>query len=117
MECYICYDKEKQNDKFCSNSICKCRGTNKIHISCFEKLKREYGNTCTICKSKFKENIVVREPIHYQQRTNPEHFLVGNKEDSYEYLQELLILEEHFENKKRSKVIQQSNKNDCCMIS
>jgi hypothetical protein len=116
MECYICYDKEKQNDKFCSNSICKCRGTNKIHVSCFEKLKREYGNTCTICKSKFKENIVIREPVYYQQGTNSEHFLVDNKEDNYEYLQELLILEEHFENKKRIKVIQNSNQNDCCNI-
>jgi hypothetical protein len=116
MECYICYDKEKSNDKFCSNSICKCRGTNKIHISCFEKLKREYGNTCSICKSKFKENIVQREilshkpvsyqPIFYQQEDN-----------NYEYLQELFILEEHFENKKRIKMVNQSKKKDCCIIN
>jgi hypothetical protein len=117
MECYICYDKEKQNDKFCSTSICKCRGTNKIHVSCFEKLKREYGNTCTICKSKFKENIIVNEPLRFQQRNNQECFIDDNKGDNYEYLQELLILEEHFENKKRIKVVQQSKKRDSCMIS
>jgi hypothetical protein len=117
MECYICYDKEKQNDKFCSSSICKCRGTNKIHISCFEKLKREYGNTCTICKSNFRENVAIRESVHYQEENKYEHYPVDNKVDSYEYLQELFILEEHFENKKRIKVVEKSKQNDSCVIS
>ncbi len=101
MDCYICYEKEKQNDKFCSMNICQCKGTTKIHISCFEKLKREFGETCTICKSKFKENIDT-----YQMYRHLDY-------DNYETLQELFILEEHFYNKKN---ITNQKEKDCCNI-
>ena len=108
MECYICYEKEKQNDKFCSMNICQCKGTTKIHISCFEKLKREFGDTCTICKSKFKENV-------NQEYKNP-NTLSGYQlldYDNYETLQELFILEEHFYTKKHITI---QKEKDCCNI-
>lgn len=109
MECYICYEKESNNNKFCSNSICKCRGTTKIHISCFEKLKNEYGDTCSICKTKFKENVVIQQPIHniYQAiRFEDCH--------NYETLQEMLILEEHFNSRKKITIQEEKS---CCKIT
>jgi hypothetical protein len=59
MECYICYDKETKSNPFCNYQPCKCKGTNKIHESCFEKLRINCGNKCSICKSIYsnKNNI------------------------------------------------------------
>jgi hypothetical protein len=106
MECYICYEKEKSNDKFCSNSICKCKGTNKIHVSCFEKLKQNYGDTCSICKTKFKNNVVITQEHEYNVYQNQSF-------DNYEMLQEILILEEHFGNNKKISI---QEKQSCCNI-
>jgi hypothetical protein len=52
MECYICYEKESSSDKFVKEP-CKCKGSNKIHISCLKKLIEKNGSTCSICKQTF----------------------------------------------------------------
>jgi hypothetical protein len=103
MECYICYEKESIINKFCSTSICQCKGTTKIHISCFEKLKLQYGNTCTICKLKFKNNISIYKKSNYD----------SYQLNDYEMLQEIFLLEEHFNNVKRVKIQEEKS---CCII-
>ena len=107
MECYICYEKESYDNKFCPNSICKCKGTNKIHVLCFEKLKNEYGDKCSICKTKFKENVVI------QQSYQSIRFNDYENHHDYETLQEMLILEEHFNSRKKVTV---QEENSCCKI-
>lgn len=52
MECYICYEKESSFDKFVKDP-CRCKGSNKIHISCLKKLVEKNGSTCSICKQEF----------------------------------------------------------------
>jgi len=56
MECYICYDKETNSNKFCNYQPCKCKGSIAIHESCLEKLINHCNNRCTICNSIFKRN-------------------------------------------------------------
>ena len=64
-DCYICYDKEIPSNKFVNNP-CKCKGTNKIHLSCLKDLIRNNGSTCTICKSEFKTDVQSKESRVYR---------------------------------------------------
>lgn len=54
MECYVCYEQESPNNKFLFSTPCQCKGSLKIHTSCFKLLIEKSGNTCSICKSKYK---------------------------------------------------------------
>ena len=54
MSCYICLQDETKKNPFCKTLVCKCKGTNKIHQSCFEEVKTKCGNRCTICNSLYK---------------------------------------------------------------
>lgn len=49
--CYICQNLEEEHNLFCKNDICKCKGSNRIHISCFRVLPDK--KTCSICKESF----------------------------------------------------------------
>ena len=49
--CYLCQDPELDDNDFC-HDICNCKGTNRIHIYCFIKLRDK--NRCGICKQEFK---------------------------------------------------------------
>ena len=61
MECYICYEKETEDNNFAHNDICKCKGTNRIHIKCFQKLINQ--NKCSICRTFFNisEELIEKE--------------------------------------------------------
>jgi antitoxin component YwqK of YwqJK toxin-antitoxin module len=52
MECYVCYQEENHDNKFVKEDICKCKGSNRIHVSCFQKLLNQ--NKCSICNSYFE---------------------------------------------------------------
>ncbi len=54
-KCYICYEEQSEENKFVDPNPCNCRGTIKIHNTCFDTLTKEY-DTCGICKTKYIEN-------------------------------------------------------------
>lgn len=54
MECYVCYETATSSNPFFSTNPCQCKGTVRLHKSCFEKLRQTCGETCGICKSKYK---------------------------------------------------------------
>ena len=49
--CYICQDSETEKNHFYDTNICNCKGSNRIHKSCFVKL---YSDICPICKSEYQ---------------------------------------------------------------
>jgi hypothetical protein len=49
--CYVCQCIEEEENKFCDENICDCKGSNKIHVVCFRLLPDK--KTCSICKQKF----------------------------------------------------------------
>ncbi len=51
MECYICYHQETDDNEFTRDDICKCKGSNRIHKSCFRKLPNQ--TKCSICNELF----------------------------------------------------------------
>ncbi len=54
-KCYICFEEQSEENKFADPNPCNCRGTIKIHNTCFDTLTKEY-DTCGICKTKYIEN-------------------------------------------------------------
>ncbi len=54
-KCYICYEEQSEENKFANPNPCNCRGTIKIHTTCFDTLTAEY-DTCSICKTKYLQN-------------------------------------------------------------
>lgn len=52
MECYICYQEESDDNIFVKEDICKCKGTNRIHTKCFQKLQNQ--TKCSICNTYFE---------------------------------------------------------------
>ncbi len=49
--CYVCQNSEEEYNLFCKNTICDCKGSNKIHVSCFRLLSDK--KMCSICKQNF----------------------------------------------------------------
>jgi hypothetical protein len=54
-KCYICYEEQTEENSFVDLNPCNCRGTIKIHNTCFDTLTKEY-DTCGICRTKFLQN-------------------------------------------------------------
>lgn len=55
-ECYICFEPEDKTQyiyTFVKTDICKCKGSLRIHKSCYDKVL-EHTNICGICKTKYK---------------------------------------------------------------
>jgi len=49
--CYICQDSGSEKNPFYNTDICNCKGSNRIHKSCFVKL---FSDICPICKIEFQ---------------------------------------------------------------
>jgi hypothetical protein len=77
LSCYICYG-DCCDDKFCETNICKCTGSNRIHVKCFQKLLNQ--DICSICNTefknvdhiKFKEDLVLKK-ISYDDQFGWKH--------------------------------------------
>jgi hypothetical protein len=67
--CYVCYGEESDKNLFCDTNICGCKGSNRIHKSCFPELFDQHS--CTICKQnfvnvdniRFKEELILRDVV------------------------------------------------------
>jgi len=67
--CYVCYEEESEKNPFCDMSICNCKGSNRIHKSCFPELFNQY--VCTVCKTQFnnveelrsKEQLILKDVV------------------------------------------------------
>jgi hypothetical protein len=53
--CYICYEEQSEENKFANPNPCNCRGTIKIHRTCFGILTEQH-DTCGVCMTKFRLN-------------------------------------------------------------
>ena len=51
LTCYICQDENEDFELFAPESICECKGSLRIHKSCFNILPNK--KECSICKHKF----------------------------------------------------------------
>jgi len=51
-KCYVCYEEESEKNTFCDTNICGCKGSNRIHKSCFPELFNQ--NICSVCRKEFK---------------------------------------------------------------
>jgi hypothetical protein len=51
--CYVCQE-ESDESFFCKTNICKCMGSNRIHMKCFQHLRNQ--EVCSICNHNF-ENV------------------------------------------------------------
>ncbi len=54
-KCYICYEEQSEENRFVDPNPCNCRGTIKIHVTCFDTLTTTY-DTCGVCKTKYLQN-------------------------------------------------------------
>jgi hypothetical protein len=65
--CYICQEESSECYMFCDENICKCKGTNRIHKKCFQKLRNQ--ESCSICKSSFQnvEDLIIEEELQLEQ--------------------------------------------------
>lgn len=75
--CYICQEESfiKDSDSsFCEKNICKCKGTNRIHKHCFQKLRNQ--DLCSICKSPFQnvEDLIIEEPLELESVSEKDCF-------------------------------------------
>lgn len=57
MSCYVCLDEETQRNPFCDIRICNCKGTNRIHKTCYSNIRFNGIHSCSICKSIFRQNV------------------------------------------------------------
>ena len=69
MECYICYEQATVTNPFLSSSPCQCKGTIKLHKSCHKTTIETCGDTCGICKTKYRN---VKSPVRTPRAYNDE---------------------------------------------
>jgi hypothetical protein len=53
--CFVCQDESSVKNEFAPDNICECKGSNRIHKSCFNLLKNK--QECCICKTAYTINI------------------------------------------------------------
>ena len=52
--CYLCQEESSESNEFAPENICECKGSNRIHKSCFNLLKDK--QVCCICKTSYNIN-------------------------------------------------------------
>lgn len=52
--CFVCQDESTENNEFAPDNICACKGSIRIHKSCFNILKDK--EKCCICKTPYTIN-------------------------------------------------------------
>lgn len=107
MDCYICYEKETHSKRFEPNTICDCKGSTRIHTKCLEELKRNCGNTCKICRTKFRE----KEYTAIEVKERPEFIIDAYAIEIWEQIQ---LLEFY---KQQQLLRQKRKKEESCSIS
>jgi hypothetical protein len=65
--CYVCQEEEDANVPFCEVGICDCKGNNRIHTCCFQKLRNQ--DVCSICKKPFVnvEHLIINDVLHLEK--------------------------------------------------
>jgi hypothetical protein len=65
--CYVCQEDETIESPFCKTNICNCKGSNRIHTHCFQKLRNQ--SVCSVCKNEFKnvESLITDEVLELQK--------------------------------------------------
>ncbi len=83
MSCYICLDKESYKNPFCDIRICNCKGTNRIHATCYSNLRFNGIHSCSICKTTFRQDVkrTIVESDDYKNLTTKLY-----KNDQIEYI-------------------------------
>jgi hypothetical protein len=66
--CFVCQDESSIENEFAPENICACKGSNRIHKSCFNLLKDK--QVCCICKTAYTIN-----PNAYRKRTDTKEFV------------------------------------------
>jgi hypothetical protein len=61
--CFVCQDEATENNEFAPDNICNCKGSIRIHKSCFNILKDK--EKCCICKTSYNIN-----PNTYRKRVD-----------------------------------------------
>jgi hypothetical protein len=69
--CYVCQDESSIQNEFAPDNICACKGSNRIHKSCFNLLKNK--QECCICKTAYTININA-----YRKRVESQDSVSGN---------------------------------------
>lgn len=76
MECYVCYEPASSSNPFLFSTPCQCKGSIKLHNSCLKKMIETCGDSCSICKSKYKNTNNNRSPkrtrsnYHYEDESD-----------------------------------------------
>lgn len=68
--CYICHDKEYRlvsPGPFLRPSHCKCKGTNVLHIECFQKMCDAGVETCPVCRVRWTHLPPLPEKVRYSE--------------------------------------------------
>lgn len=65
-QCYVCYCEETSENPFCENTICKCKGSNRIHQKCFQNLPNQ--EFCSICRTNFSnvDSLIIQQELQLQ---------------------------------------------------
>ena len=66
--CFLCQDESSVENTFAPDDVCACKGSNRIHKSCFNLLKNK--QECCICKTAYTIN-----PNAYRKRTDTKEFV------------------------------------------
>lgn len=77
--CYICWEKETNENKFLQDRICQCKNM-KIHNGCFLLLKSKYK--CSICKSTY-ENFILKHDnkiLKFHRHGIVEHYYINQSD-------------------------------------
>ena len=64
--CYICHENETDSI-FLRPSHCKCKGSNAIHVACFEKMCESGIENCPICRCRWTHLPPPPEKIRYSE--------------------------------------------------
>jgi hypothetical protein len=86
LSCYVCQEGHTDScNEFCKTNICKCTGTNRIHMKCFQKLRNQ--EICSICNAEFrnvnhlldKEDLILKKVLKVDEFGWKHEFTVDQK--------------------------------------
>lgn len=66
-ECYICYGPKEELGGFVEPHPCKCKGSIRIHVECFNELYKT-NKRCLACHTQFKKTKVYRNGLELVRR-------------------------------------------------
>lgn len=72
--CYVCFDQETKDNKYMNVKACLCKGTIKVHWSCYLELLN-ISKKCSICNLKYQLDIDVTRTDDNNSKEVPSHIL------------------------------------------